>query len=118
MGRRYALAALIGRGEGTKDTESESARDIDWVKVRRVQHGLVRPHEKHSFSRGGLQTREEEEFVWKMRRRAARLAHALAFVAGVLLGLTFLGAFPADFSLLVAALLVACAGLATAKSAA
>jgi len=116
MGRKDALASLIGGGEGSRDAASELARDIDWGKIRRVQHGLCRPHEKHGLLPGGLLSEEEKELDQKRSRNAARLAHAFGFVAGVLLGLSFLQNISADRLLLAASLFVAFAGVATAKS--
>jgi hypothetical protein len=111
MGRKDALASVIGRGEGTKRSAEEVARDIDWRKVRRVQHGLSRPPETHARLSCGLLTYEEMERADTRRRRARRLAHLLATISGVLIGLAFLRGFAGEPALLAAAFMMAIAGV-------
>ena len=117
MERRDALASLTGRGGGEKRAASEVASDIDWLKVRRVQHGLSRPHERHGDMRCGFLSREEIEIAEARSRRAGRLAHALAFVAGVLMGYASLQGLAADAFLLAASICIALAGLVACRSA-
>ena len=61
MARRGALAAITAK----TCTGRDAARDIDWRKVRRVQHGLGRPPE----TRGLLS--DEEVAVAERRERAS-----------------------------------------------
>jgi hypothetical protein len=112
MGRKDALASLVGGGEGSRDAASEAARDIDWVKVRRVQHGLSRP----SATRDGTACCEEVAAETRSRR-AIRLAYALGFIAGILLGLMFLKGLGEDPYLLAASCFAACAGSLAANRA-
>ena len=114
MGRKDALTSLTGRGEGTKGAEGDVARDIDWKKVRRVQHGLSRPYETHAGSGYGFVSYEQLEIAEARSRRAMRLAHVFAFVAGVLLGFAFLRDLAVDPLLLAASICFALAGLVSA----
>lgn len=118
MGRRDALASLTGRVDAEKRAAYEVARDIDWVKVRRVQHGLNRPPGIRASSSGGLFSHEEMENSEARSGRATRLAHGFALVTGVLLGLSFLREFDAAPLLLAASISLAATGLVAAWRAA
>lgn len=111
MGRRNALTSLTGAGEGEKRPASEVARDIDWAKVRRVQHGLARLPGTHAGSSGGFLSDQEMEKAQARSRRAVRLADVVAFPTGVLIGISILRGFSADPALLAGASLVAIAGV-------
>lgn len=115
MGRKDVLAALVGGEAATTDAANELARDIDWKKVRRVQHGLTRPPDSYAWSRYGSVTDEEFEMAEARSRRALRLAHVLAFLAGVLLGFAFLRGFADEFRLLCAAGVLASAAAVLAE---
>jgi hypothetical protein len=101
MARRGALAAITAK----TCTGRDAARDIDWRKVRRVQHGLGRPPE----TRGLLS--DEEVAVADARRRALRLAHVFAFVTGALVGLAYLRGLSDEPVLLAAAFCASLCGL-------
>jgi hypothetical protein len=92
---------LLGNGNA-EGAASDAARDIDWMKVRRVQHGLVRPADVHAGSRHGSFTHEQLERADARSRRALRLAHVLAFMVGVLLGFAILRGLADEFRLLCA----------------
>lgn len=100
MSRRRGLASLMG--SSNRDDAANDARDIDWRKVRRVQHGLSRPPDTYAGSRRGPLTYEVIERAELRSLRALRLAHALAFMAGVLLGVAFLRGLADEFRLLCA----------------
>ena len=106
MGKKEVLASLIKSGEGTAGVQSEAARDIDWVKVRRVQHGLSRPTEYNADS-GNC----EESLAEARSRRMGRLAHILGLLSGVLIGVAILRGFSEEPLLLAAALLIAVGGM-------
>lgn len=104
MGTRNTLASLTGTGES-----EDAAKDVDWARIRRVQHGLSRPSGSSAGSRHNSQTLEEFRGAEARSRRALRLAHGLAFLAGVLLGLAFLRGFADDFRLLCGVSMITCA---------
>lgn len=118
MGRKNALASLIGGAEGTGEAAIEEARNIDWIKIRRVQHGLYRPQDPRVDASGELLDQDERRIADARSRRAMRLAHALAFVAGVLVGFAFLRGFTVAPLLLSAAFAFAFAGVVSAAQAA
>lgn len=108
MARRDALATITAK----RCTDREVARDIDWRKVRRVQHGLGRPPETR-----GLLSDEEVAVADARRRRILGLAHAFAFVTGVLMGLAFLRGLSEEPVLLAAAFSASLCGLLAAHGA-
>lgn len=117
MGKKDALGSLTGRGEGTKGAEGEVGLAIDWIKVRRVQHGLSRPRGTNASSSYGFVSYEELEVAETRSRRAMRLAHVLAFVTGVLLGIASLRSLAEEPVLLAAAILTSLIGVLAAHRA-
>ena len=105
-----ALKMISGR----ECTASEIARDIDWLKIRRVQFGISRPPPCHDAVSCGSPGCEERACAAATSRRAMRLANVLAALAGVLLGLAFLRGFSTEPALLAGAFLCTLAGLASA----
>lgn len=75
--------ASIGRCDSETRPPDEVARDIDWRKVRRVQLRLAFPHDAGTCH-------DEAELEERSKRRATRLAHLLASLAGMSLGLSIL----------------------------
>lgn len=111
MGRKDALAAITN----TKRTDEEVARDVDWRKVWRVQHGLRRPSEPLAASSQGMRSHEEMERAARRRARATTLAHVLAFLSGVFLGLAILRVYETTPMLLAVSIACVLAAVSAAS---